>query len=216
MKNIIKNYWENTLLILIAYFSSYPVFLLLKSGFLEQESITFYVLISFFATIGMILIPLYTLKKRNGKFEDFGFRLPQNIKSAALITIGTTIFFLVLAMALARSPEFQKYYMIKQAISAWFIVEIILSLIYFISEEFFFRGYLLFDLLKKKGLHTIWISSLIFSFLHIGKPTGEIFFAFFVGIILGIISYKTKSFIPAAIIHFCVALGLNLIIIFLQ
>jgi membrane protease YdiL (CAAX protease family) len=81
-----------------------------------------------------------------------------------------------------------------------------------VTEELFFRNYILGGLLKNyKPLIAIIISSLLFAFIHI--PFVSLFYEFmdfsfhqayiaiFGGLISGILFYKSKSIIPSIIFH---------------
>jgi len=92
-------------------------------------------------------------------------------------------------------------------------LRIIASIIFVpLTEELFFRNYLLRRLLEKyKPIKAIFISSLLFAFIHI--PFVSLFFEFmdfsfhhafialFGGLIAGILFYKSKSIIPPIIFH---------------
>ena len=81
-----------------------------------------------------------------------------------------------------------------------------------ITEELFFRNYLLRRLIEKhKPMKAIILSSLLFAFIHV--PLVSLFFEFmdfsfhhayiamFGGFIAGILFYKSKSIIPSIIFH---------------
>lgn len=92
-------------------------------------------------------------------------------------------------------------------------LSVIASIIFVpITEELFFRNYLLRRLLEKnKPIKAIIISSLLFAFIHI--PFVSLFFEFmdfsfhhayialFGGLIAGISFYKSKSIVPSIIFH---------------
>jgi membrane protease YdiL (CAAX protease family) len=93
---------------------------------------------------------------------------------------------------------------------------------YFFCWEFFFRGFLLFGLAKFKILGywgAVFIQTLPFTLLHwsliqsASKPPMEIASAFFGGLILGALAVKTKSFFYGFVIHWFIALGLDLMVI---
>ncbi|PIP86931.1 hypothetical protein COW81_02980 [Candidatus Campbellbacteria bacterium CG22_combo_CG10-13_8_21_14_all_36_13] len=112
---------------------------------------------------------------------------------------------------LAKQVSFQEYYAVQQNIFV-FSAPTMISLVYYFAEEFLFRGFLFFGLWDRFKYHTFWITNVIFAIFHVGKPTLEVFFAFSLGLVLSYTSFKTKSFIPATIIHFAVALILNILV----
>jgi len=94
---------------------------------------------------------------------------------------------------------------------------------YFFCWEFFFRGFLLFGLAKFKFLGrwgAVFLQTVPFTLLHwslvqsASKPPIEILSAFFGGLVLGALAIRTKSFFYGFLIHWAIALGLDLLVIF--
>jgi membrane protease YdiL (CAAX protease family) len=94
--------------------------------------------------------------------------------------------------------------------------------VYFFCWEFFFRGFLLFGLAKFKLLGewgAVFAQTLPFTLLHwslipaASKPPLEILSALFGGLILGALAVRTKSFFYGFLIHWAIALGLDLFFI---
>jgi membrane protease YdiL (CAAX protease family) len=75
----------------------------------------------------------------------------------------------------------------------------------FVSIEFFFRGFLILSLIKICGPHCIIPVACFYCTIHFGKPLGEAISSFWGGLILGIISYNTKSIWGGLIVHLGVA-----------
>jgi membrane protease YdiL (CAAX protease family) len=93
---------------------------------------------------------------------------------------------------------------------------------YFFCWEFFFRGFLLFGLAKLKFINqagAVFVQALPFTLLHwsliqsASKPPLEIASAFFGGLILGALAVRAKSFFYGFLIHWIVALGLDMFFI---
>jgi len=93
---------------------------------------------------------------------------------------------------------------------------------YFFCWEFFFRGFLLFGLAKFRGLGdwgAVFVQAVPFALLHYStvagasKPLLEIVSAFFGGVILGALALRTRSFAYGFIIHWAIAVTLDLIIL---
>ncbi len=81
-----------------------------------------------------------------------------------------------------------------------FITVILVSIIVPISEEVFFRGFLINGLEKKFNIkYSLVISSIIFSVFHIN--IGSLFPTFILGFFLGYIYIKSKSIYPSIFIH---------------
>jgi membrane protease YdiL (CAAX protease family) len=71
----------------------------------------------------------------------------------------------------------------------------------FVSIEFFFRGFLILSLLHICGPHCIIPVACFYCTIHFGKPPGEAISSFWGGLLLGIISYNTKSIWGGLIVH---------------
>lgn len=163
----------------------------------------------------MLLLPLGIIKyKYEDRIENYGFNFPEKTLEAVKITISIILLFGIILYFFSKNQSFRDYYALRHSITLWFFVEVIISFFYFISEEFFFRGFILYKLLNKLGNKALIVSNIFFALLHFGKPSIEIIFSFFFGLLLSIITLRTKSFFPSALIHFFVALILNLLIVF--
>lgn len=81
----------------------------------------------------------------------------------------------------------------------------------FISIEFFFRGFLILTLWKICGQHCIVPVACFYCSIHFGKPMGEAISSFWGGLLLGIVSYNTKSIWGGLLVHlgiaWCMELG---------
>ena len=75
----------------------------------------------------------------------------------------------------------------------------------FISIEFFFRGFLILSLLKICGPRCIIPVACFYCTIHFGKPMGEAISSFWGGMLLGIISYNTRSIWGGLIVHLGIA-----------
>jgi len=90
---------------------------------------------------------------------------------------------------------------------AWFY-NLLFQLSYgsdFLSVEIFFRGFLIIGFLKWAGKDAILPMACFYCTIHFGKPLGECISSYFGGILLGIISYNTKSIYGGLIVHLGIA-----------
>lgn len=67
--------------------------------------------------------------------------------------------------------------------------------------EFFFRGFLLFALVRVAGPYAILLQAVPFTLAHFGKPEIETLSCIFGGSAFGWLAWRTKSFIYAFLIH---------------
>ncbi len=75
----------------------------------------------------------------------------------------------------------------------------------FIFIELFFRGFIIFALLRHVGSSVIFAMATVYVFIHFEKPVGETIGSFFGAIILGVLSYKTDSIWGGIAIHLGIA-----------
>jgi len=75
----------------------------------------------------------------------------------------------------------------------------------FISIEFFFRGFLILSLAKICGPQCIIPVACFYCTIHFGKPMGEAISSFWGGLLLGIISFNTRSVWGGLIVHLGIA-----------
>lgn len=187
---------------------------LIRQGFLSTENIWHLPVFALIQFTIMFVIPAITIRLIFKKpLSDFGLFAPTNYKqyiSPICIILGI---FLPFIYFLSKQIDFQNLYFVKYGI-VFFLVQTIFSAFYYFGEEFIFRGLMHFSLWNRFKFHSLWIINIIFLIFHWGKPTAELSFAFFLGVALNYLSYKTKSFIPAFIIHWLLALVLNILVTF--
>jgi hypothetical protein len=75
----------------------------------------------------------------------------------------------------------------------------------FFTIELFFRGFLVLAFMKWAGKDAILPMALFYCTIHFGKPLGECISSFFGGIILGVVTYHTRSIFGGLIVHLGIA-----------
>ena len=70
---------------------------------------------------------------------------------------------------------------------------------------FFFRGFLVLAFMKWVGEDAILPMAVFYCTIHFGKPIGECISSFFGGLLLGIITFNTRSIIGGLIVHLGIA-----------
>ncbi|MBI2300647.1 MAG: CPBP family intramembrane metalloprotease [Armatimonadetes bacterium] len=122
----------------------------------------------------------------------------------------------VLVVAFAgRQPDFVRYYpMYKNEwpnydprVDGWrfFAVYEAAYGLYFLAWEFFFRGWLLFRLERDFGANAIWMQTVPFVLMHVGKPGLELHSSLVAGVVLGWLAWRGRSFWPCFLVHWAVA-----------
>lgn len=75
----------------------------------------------------------------------------------------------------------------------------------FVGIELFFRGFLVLAFAKWIGKDAILPMAIFYCTIHFGKPLGECISSFFGGLILGVVSYHTRSIYGGLIVHLGIA-----------
>ena len=79
-------------------------------------------------------------------------------------------------------------------------------LVYFLAWEFFFRGFLLFTLLRQvPPAMAIAVQTVPFVMMHFPKPEAEAFASIVAGVALGWMAYRGRSMIGTWLLHFICA-----------
>lgn len=152
------------------------------------------------------------------------FVLKEDLKNYGLqigdFKIGLTlsiIFFIVMLPAIwffSASPDFSaKYPHLLSTRNNWneFIIYESGMLVYMISWEFIWRGFMLFGLKEKFGYYSVLIQMIPFVILHNGKPAPETFGAIAGGIALGILAFRTNSIFYCVITHMGIMFSIDVI-----
>lgn len=180
---------------------------------LWSESAFFAVFAAAKALAFMLVLPLITLFLLGMNVREFGWRAPSP-GHRALFAL-SLVLILLLAVGASFVPAFRAYYSLSGiSVPAFAALAGVVSLAYYIAEEFLFRGFLLFGLARSLGGRAVWVGALLFALFHAGKPGLEVPLAFLLGALFSFVALRTKSFIPAALLHFVLALALNVLVTF--
>ena len=129
----------------------------------------------------------------------------------------SAIFFLVMVPAIwffSAEPDFSEKYphllSTRNNYKEFFIYESGMML-YMISWEFIWRGFMLFGLKEKFGYYSVMMQMIPFVILHNGKPAAETFGAIAGGIALGVLALRTNSILYCVITHMGIMFTIDLI-----
>jgi hypothetical protein len=75
----------------------------------------------------------------------------------------------------------------------------------FVGIELFFRGFLILAFIKWAGKDAILPMACFYCTIHFGKPLGECISSFFGGLILGVVTYHTRTILGGLMVHLGIA-----------
>ena len=152
-----------------------------------------------FFYIAIPILLLYLFKKNP---REYGLTLKNYRKSLRYFSL-ILILSLPIMIYGSRLEEFQRYYPLFYSNSLFsFLKNEFFIGIVMLATEFFFRGFMMFELRKKIGWYAIIVQTIPYGILHIGKPPLEVYYSFAAGIVLGYMDYKTESILPSFLSHY--------------
>lgn len=164
--------------------------------------------------VGYVVIPFILTKFVFGEgIFQYGLKL-KGITTHLWIYV--TLYLVVFPFVLIASfgPSFQRTYPFYTPVPggwALFFIFEFFYLIQFLYLEFFFRGYILFNLEKSFGYYSVFIMAIPYCMIHFHKPMLEAFSAIVAGIILGTLALRTRSIWYGVLIHVSVALTMDIL-----
>jgi membrane protease YdiL (CAAX protease family) len=139
---------------------------------------------------------------------DYGLR-PGNWRVWGVHVVLACLIALPILFAVSRLDTLHAYYSVSDFELWEYFVP---TVVYLISWEFLFRGFLLFGLKEKFKETSILIQMIPFVLLHLGKPEIETLSTIPMGIYLGYVAYRGNSCWPAVIIHIFINISFRTIV----
>ncbi|MBI4344673.1 MAG: CPBP family intramembrane metalloprotease [Euryarchaeota archaeon] len=154
-------------------------------------------------TLALTLVPLLASWALGFGPGDLGLTLKEWRRSVRWAAIMLAAAAPVMLYA-SYLPEFRTYYPIwapaRESILHLFLLWALL-LVLMLNVEFFFRGFLLFHLEPVAGHLAVVLQALPYALVHLGKPSLEIPYSLFVGIVFGLVALRTRSVLAPLITH---------------
>jgi membrane protease YdiL (CAAX protease family) len=145
------------------------------------------------------------LKNQKHNAWNYGWNFSQ-FKRHLKIALGCWLVALPVLYILSRDPANRSFYVDSylpptHSPQEWVFLLGSLTL-YMFCWEWFFRGFMLFGMAQGLGAGlAIAIQTVVFGLTHLGKNPVEMWSAFAGGLVLGILAWREKSFVPAFLIH---------------
>ncbi len=139
------------------------------------------------------------------------FFMEKNLRNLGFTLMSKRSLFYVLLLLLISLPisfyaskiqEFNIYYPIwnEEATSNFLLYQLKIAILMFCTE-FFYRGFLMLPLKEDIGRWSILLQSIPYTVVHVGKPSLEVPYSFFAGLIFGYLDYKEDSILPSFLVH---------------
>jgi membrane protease YdiL (CAAX protease family) len=119
-------------------------------------------------------------------------------RAGIALAIGGCLVMTPVVIAAMHLADFAAYYAPQGASTADVFLTTALEVI---PAEFFFRGFLLFALLRVTGPIAVIIATLPFAFVHLGKPEIETLSTLFGGLLYGWLDWRTGSVLWSGLAH---------------
>ena len=119
-------------------------------------------------------------------------------RAGIAIALGGAVSMTPVVLAIAHIPAFTAYYAPQAAAPAQVLLTTALDVL---PAEFFFRGFLLFALLRAVGPMAVVLATLPFAFSHLGKPEVETLSTLGGGILYGWLDWRTGSVVWSGLAH---------------
>ena len=169
-------------------------------------------------SVYFIVPSLLTLFAFKMKLSDMGvkFRGPMEGRPLYVLMLGVK---LPLVHYFSSTQSFQSrypFYTPAPGEHLWpnFILWEVIYFFQFASFEFFFRGFIILGTRKSFGYMSIFVMMVPYCMIHFGKPMPETIGAILAGIVLGTLSLKSRSIFLGILIHYSVAITMDLMALY--
>ncbi len=149
-----------------------------------------------------VLVPLFFMFAFKRKPGAFGLQAQPGVVfryASVMLLLGVP--FMLYGATL---EEFRNYYPIwKPAEESLGNLLLLWSalLVSMFATEFFFRGFLLFDLERHFGWVAVPLHAIPYALVHLGKPWLEVPYSFVAGLVFGYVALRTRSIFPSYAAH---------------
>ena len=184
---------------------------LMKHGLLQRQVI---------AIVLQLCVPLLIIVVvHRQRLRDYGLGLGDRRFWLPLTALIFAIQIVVVVLYLSNDPAYVRRYPsldeARQGGAVFWIWEAS-RVLYMLSWEFLFRGYLLFALAPRLGLLSCAVQTVPFTLMHIvsAKPISEVYFTIASGLLSGVLSLKSRSVWPVVWLHAAGAVLLDIMLVY--
>ncbi len=146
--------------------------------------------------------------------RDIGLRIKGTGRDALTYLFLFLLIFPVVWLV-SRQPEFQRTYPFIRSITGptdpTFIAFHAIYCLQFFAIEYFFRGFMVLGLKPSLGKASVLVMLAPYCMIHYYKPMPEALGAIAAGLVLGMLSWRTRTIIYGWFLHYAVALSMDLL-----
>lgn len=148
------------------------------------------------------------------KLSEMGLRLKGSMQGWPLYVLMLAVMIPLVAYFSGTSSFQNRYpfYRMVPGEAMWpnFIIWEVVYFAQFAALEFFFRGFITLGTRRSFGYMSIFVMMVPYCMIHFGKPMPETIGAIIAGIVLGSLSLKSRSVLLGILIHYSVAITMDL------
>lgn len=169
-----------------------------------------FVLFVFYFIVPALVVKIFFKEK----LSDYGLKLKGSFKDYWIYIVMLCVMVPLVAF-FSTTTSFQAKYPFYdlspgEKLFPNFWIWQVLYFLQFFALEFFFRGFMVHGLKHRFGIYSVLVMTIPYCMIHFGKPFPETIAAIIAGIVLGILSLKTRSILLGVAIHYSVGLLMDL------
>lgn len=171
-------------------------------GVYDPHQIPVFLFFVLYTWMWFLLLPALTNKfiyREN--LKEMGLVFPERKWFAAALILVALCLMVPWIIYFTQLPSFEVYSLHGLSNFQFIVMNFILFPGFYLGEEFFFRGFLFLGLWKRIGWHSFWLTDIIFTLVHFGKPPLEILLCIPASIIFNALTLWTRSIFPAVLVH---------------
>jgi membrane protease YdiL (CAAX protease family) len=181
-----------------------------------QTTAAVYSFLTSFLLLGVVPALIVKIVFRQ-RLADYGVQLGDRRRTVGSFLLLAPLFILF-AYVGSHRPAIRAYYPINQSAGAsasMFGFHACTYLVFYMSREFYFRGFLQFGLRDSLGdVNAVLVQVLVSVLFHFGKPTAEIYGSILASLLWGILAFRNRSLLSGLLQHFLLGLSVDWFICF--
>ena len=175
-----------------------------------------YTFLACFVLLGMVPALIVKLVFREN-LADYGVRLGNRVRTIRSFVLMAPVM-LIVALVASRRPAFAAEYPLNRSAgtsAAMFGFHACTYMLFYLGWEFHFRGFVQHGLRSTVGAaHAVLIQVLASTMVHLGRPAAETYGALLVGLLWGLLAFRTRSLLSGLLQHALLGISLDFFICF--